>query len=62
VGIVRRFRGKLHVAKVTRTDQRGNYDARIKDAEGTYIALALEDSVDDLNVCAEAKSRAVRHR
>ncbi len=60
--IFHRVQGGWDLAKRTRTSSNGTFSLRLRDLTGRYFALAPEGSVDDLNVCAEARSRGARHR
>lgn len=60
--IFHRDRGGWDLAKRVRTGSNGTFSARLRDLTGKYFALAPEGSVDDLNVCAEVRSRGAKHR
>lgn len=62
VGIFHRVRGGWDLAKRTHTGSNGSFGVRLRDLTGRYFAFSPEGSVDDLNVCAEVRSPADRHR
>jgi hypothetical protein len=62
VGIFHRVGFGWDLVRVTTTDQNGTFKSRVRDLTGRYFAFSPEGSVDDVNVCAEARSRAQRHR
>jgi V8-like Glu-specific endopeptidase len=60
--IFHKVQGGWDLAKRARTGSNGTFNVRLRDRAGKYHALAPEGSVDDLNVCAEARSRGAGHR